>query len=153
VESVTVNFKIKNAGIQVDGKFTTVSGQANLLVHDPSKSSFSGKVEANSIQTGINLRDQHLRKDEYFSAEKFPLITMQSVQITPTGQGSYNVSWDVTMKGQTRRISTLVTAMERNEQLMLRSEFTINRRDWGIGGNSLTMSDQVKVVLAAVMSR
>lgn len=153
VESVSVNFKIKNAGIQVDGRFTSVSGQANLLVNDLSKSSFSGKVEGKSIQTGINLRDQHLRKDEYFSVQKFPVITMQSVLVSPTGPGTYEVSWELTMKGQTRRFSSSVTAIERNQQLILRSEFSINRRDWKIGGNSLTMSDQVKVILGAVLSR
>ena len=153
LENLSVTFRIKNAGLQVDGKFTSLTGQARLMEADLAASSFSGQVQAASISTGINLRDQHLRKGDYFDVEKFPSISMRSVQITPKEAGTYSVVWELTIKGQTRRFSSMVSAIERDQQLLLRSEFTINRRDWKVGGNSLTMSDQVKVLLTATMRK
>src|SRR6478609_1115178 len=76
--SSVISFKIKNAGIWVDGSF---SGLTGTVLFDPehlSHSSIEASVNAASINTGIELRNNHLKKEEYFNVEKFPRISMKS---------------------------------------------------------------------------
>ncbi|QLH45367.1 MAG: YceI family protein [Bacteroidota bacterium] len=63
----TITFKIKNAGIWVKGSFTKSSIQVSFDEVNLAQSEFIGQIDANSIQTGIKLRDNHLRdKEEFF---------------------------------------------------------------------------------------
>lgn len=148
LSSLKVSFRIKNAGIGVDGSFTKATGYTDLQKDNPAASRFRGEVEAASIETGIGLRNQHLRKAEYFDATKYPVLRMQSVEVQWV-QGKYLVSWDISMKGQTRRVKSEVDVISQGDTFLLQTEMTINRRDWKIGGASLTMADQVRLRLQA----
>lgn len=68
-----VKFKIKNAGLTVDGTFSDYKADIFYDENDVSKSKFYGEVKTTSINTGINLRDNDLRKKEYFDVKNFPL--------------------------------------------------------------------------------
>lgn len=149
LNSLKVSFRIKNAGIGVDGSFAKASGYADLQQGNPAASRFRGEVEAAFIETGIGLRNQHLRRAEYFDVARFPLLRMQSVEVQMV-QGKYQVTWDITMKGQTRRLKSDVDVIRQGDAFLLKTEMTINRRDWKIGGSSLTMADQVKVTVQGV---
>ena len=82
VQNSSINFKIKNAGIWVNGSFTNATVEVNINEANPTQSTFSGIVESKSIQTGIKLRDNHLRdKDDFFNVEKFPTLSMKSVRV------------------------------------------------------------------------
>ncbi|MCZ8285049.1 MAG: YceI family protein, partial [Bacteroidia bacterium] len=78
VTNSKVGFKIKNAGLTVDGSFKGLEAD---IAFDPAKA-YGNKIEASvdvkTINTSSNTRDKHLKKEEYFDAEKFPKITMKS---------------------------------------------------------------------------
>lgn len=148
LSTLMVSFRIKNAGIGVDGSFVKATGYADLQQGNPAASHFLGEVEVASIETGIGLRNQHLLKPEYFDVGRFPVLRMQSVEVQWV-QGKYLVSWDLSMKGQTRRVQSEVDVIRQADAVLLQTEMTINRRDWKIGGSSLIMADQVKVTVQA----
>ena len=154
VKSTTISFKIKNAGIKVDGSFKKAT--ISIVVDDTKleNSTFMGVVDANSISTGIKLRDTHLKeKEDFFYTEKFPSLTMKSVSVTQKKPDVYTVVWDLTMKGSTRRFSSEVVTKIVDNTLLLSTEFVINRNDWNIGGNSFTMGDQVTVKIKSTLSK
>src|SRR6185312_7753405 len=73
-----ISFVIKNAGFSVDGSFSGLSGE---IIFDPKelpKSSFNTSIDAASINTGINKRNEHLKKDEYFDVAKYPKISFKT---------------------------------------------------------------------------
>ncbi len=154
VSLTTISFKIKNAGIGVDGKFGKIISQLFIDESNPSKSTFTGTVESNSISTGIQLRDNHLKdKDEFFNVVKYPTIVMKSVSVVVKNKGIYNVTWDLTIKGVTRRFSTEVLTKVDGNNMIVSTQFKINRNDWNIGGSSLTMGDAVTVKLNARLTK
>jgi polyisoprenoid-binding protein YceI len=154
VKLISVSFKIKNAGIGVDGTFKKVNAQINIDEANPSKSSFVGSAEVGSISTGIKLRDSHLKeKPEFFNQAQFPSVVMKSVGVQLKSAGLYTVTWDLTIRGITRRFSSDVLTKVQGDQLSISTEFRINRNDWKLGGSSITMGDFVTVRLNSTLSK
>lgn len=153
VISCTAEFKIKNAGITVDGSFNPVNATIQWNEKNPSASKISGEVMAQSVKTGIALRDRHLReKSEFFNSPKFPKLSMESVRIEPEQGGNFQVTWDLTIKGLTLRFKSLLHRELKVGQTRLWTDFKIDRRQWKVGGNSLTMGDIVSVHLEALFA-
>ena len=79
----SIKFKIKNAGITVNGKFNTIDVNASYNSANPAASVFSGTATVSSVSTGISLRDDHIKdKEEFFNVKKYPTITMKSTKVT-----------------------------------------------------------------------
>src|SRR5205085_12458835 len=73
-----VTFTIKNFGINTNGEFKGLRGTIKWDASNPAASIFNVTVDAKTINTGIDMRDSHLSKEEYFNVEKFPVITFTS---------------------------------------------------------------------------
>ena len=145
VTNSEITFKIKNAGFKVDGSFKGFSAQ---ILFDPTKlseSSILASVETKTINTGIGMRDKHIKKEEYFNAEKYPKITMKSVKFIDKGKNNYIGSFQLTIKSITKTIDIPFTFVENVSIGTFNGSFEINRQEYTVGGNSWTMSDNVIV--------
>lgn len=153
LQNAEVRFEIKNAGFTVKGKFDSIPAiQLTMQRGSAGKITLSGTVAAASINTGIGIRDKHLRKPDYFDTEKYPLITLQSTGITKNGkemQGNFNLQ----MKQTTRAITMAITMTEKGNLVEMNGTFTINRKDFGVGGNSMTLADNVDIFVHAVFEK
>lgn len=143
-----VSFVIKNFGLKVDGQLKGIKGSISFDPNALSNSSFNVSVNANTINTDNSARDKHLRKEDYFHVEKFPTISYASTKISKTGTaGKYTVVGNLTMKGTTKPIEYDFTATPSNNGYTFKGSFTINRRDFNVGGKSLPLSDMLTVNL------
>lgn len=143
-----VSFIIKNFGLKVDGHLKGIKGSISFDPNALNNSAFNVSVNANTINTDNSARDKHLRKEEYFHVEKFPLISFVSSKITKSGlAGKYSVAGNLTMKGTTKPIEFDFTATPTNNGFIFKGSFTINRRDFNVGGKSLPLSDNLTVNL------
>jgi len=102
-----VRFEVNHLGISfVDGEFTKLDG--NIETKD-STSFENAKVEfeidVNSINTRVEARDQHLKSDDFFSAEKFPKMTLKNATLKKSGKGKYKLAGELTIKGVTKPVS------------------------------------------------
>ena len=70
----SVVFHIKNAGITVDGKFSGLAAAIKFDENDLANSSIYASVKATTVNTGIDKRDEHLLKAEYFDVANHPKI-------------------------------------------------------------------------------
>lgn len=105
-EGSRVRFSIKNFGIPTGGTFTGLQGNIIFDADNLSASSFDVNVDAKTINTSINARDNHLRKDEYFDVKKYPTLRFISTKVTTSStKGSLLVSGKITIKGITKEIS------------------------------------------------
>lgn len=141
-----VTFVIKNFGINTKGSFRGLKGTINWDATNPSASSFNVSVDAKTINTAIDARDKDLRGEIYFNTDKYPTIDFSSTQISGTN-GNYRVTGNLTMKGITKTISFPFTVTSSGAGYLFKGEFTINRLDYNIGGNSMVLSDNVDVNL------
>lgn len=143
-----VKFKIKNLGVSITGEFTGLTARINFDPSNLGVSALEASVDANSINTGIDLRDDHLRKEEYFDVKNHPRIKFVSTKITAGSRGSYTVYGNLSMKGITREISFPFTAVPQSGGFLFSGEFKINRRDFKVGGSSITLADNLTVILS-----
>lgn len=143
-----VSFVIKNFGLKVDGQLKGIKGSISFDPNTVNNSSFNVSVNANTINTDNSARDKHLRKEDYFHVEKFPLISFVSTKITKSGlAGKYTVAGNLTMKGTTKQIEFDFTATPTSNGFSFKGSFIINRRDFNVGGKSLPLSDMLTVNL------
>jgi polyisoprenoid-binding protein YceI len=147
-EGSKVHFTIKNFGIKTGGDFTGLKG---TIVFNPkalATSSMNVSVDANSVNTDNGSRDKHLRKEEYFNVEKFPLLTFVSTKITESSTaGRFFIFGNLTIKGVTKAIQFGFSATPSASGYAFTGDFEINRRDFGVGGSSAVMADKLKVTL------
>lgn len=143
-----VHFVIKNFGIKTGGDFTGLKGTINFNPSNLAASSFDVSVEAKTIDTDSKSRDEHLQESEYFDVEKYPLITMKSTKIVhSTTAGRYYLFANLTIKGTTKPVQFGFSATPKNGGYVFEGQFEINRRDFGVGGSSISMADKLKVSL------
>lgn len=142
-----VTFKIKNLGFNTGGSF---SGLAGTIVFNPDNldgCSFDVHIDAGSINTGVDMRDDHLRSEDYFDVKNHPQIRFVSTKITGNKKsGTLFVSGKLTIKGTTKDISFPFTAQPVKDGYFFNGEFKLNRRDFKVGGGSM-VSDNLTVFL------
>lgn len=125
----------------VKGRFTQFSGKIDLDEANPAASVVDVTIDANSVSTGDEKRDGHLRSPDFFDAAQYPTLTFKSTRVEQVGDDSARVYGDLTIKGVTRPVTLEVTREGetknmRGERLMGFSVRTsINRKDWGLNWN------------------
>ncbi|MES2005843.1 MAG: YceI family protein [Bacteroidota bacterium] len=149
-----INFSIKNFGINTNGSFTGLEGKIRFMESDLNASLFDISVDVNTLTTGIKARDNHLRKEEYFNAEKFPRINFVSKKVLATEKsGEYTITGTITIKGISKEISFPVTVTKQTDGLRFKTGFKLNRRDFKVGGSSIVLSDNLVVSLSLVAKK
>jgi polyisoprenoid-binding protein YceI len=140
-----IQFKIKNAGITVDG---TIPGWMVEVDFDPKKldqSSIRGSANSASIQTGIQLRDKHLQGREYFHIQKYPEIHLQSKSFKANGKNAFIGIFELQVRDVKKEVQIPFTVIQIGKQRNYKGEFVIDRLDFGMGEKSLVLSDEVRV--------
>jgi polyisoprenoid-binding protein YceI len=145
-EPAPINFAIKNAGLNVNGSINGLEGFIVMGAQSGIPVKIEGTIDPNTIKTGINLRDNHLKKADYFNAKEFPKICMVSTQIKKNNAGKYAGNFDLTIKGIKKSISIPFTFSATSKGYTMQGEFSINRLDFGLGETSMILSDTVKIV-------
>jgi polyisoprenoid-binding protein YceI len=143
-----VSFKIKNFGSTVDGSFKGLKGTIHFDVSNVSNAIFDVTINAATINTGIGMRDSHLRKPDYLNVADFPTIRFVSGKVEESGKANERiVTGKLTIKKTTKEISFPFQYSEANGVLKFTGAFTINRIDFGVGGNSFSLADELTVML------
>lgn len=147
-EGSSIQFSIKNFGLSTKGSFSGLSGKIIYNPADPLHASFDVHIAANSINTGNNTRDRHLRGDGYFDVEHFPQITIKSENITSADQGgSYILHGSLSIRGNSRKIALPFTIMPAGSGFIFEGSITINRLDYKVGSSSISLADNATVYL------
>ena len=157
----SVGFKVKHLVVSnVRGAFNSFNvEEMEFDGEDPANWKVSATIDAASIDTGNQDRDDHLRGEDFLNVAEYPQITFVSVAIQPSEDGLYALHGDLTMHGVTKRI---VLDLEHNGTIEdpwggTRSGFTatgeIDRRDFGLTWNKaieaggVVVGDEVKITL------
>ena len=141
-----IKFAIKNFGLTVDGTFSGVKGTILFDSKNIEKSEITLSVNSNSVNTDNKERDKHLKKEDYFSVEKFPLISFTSTRITKKiGINKFLINGNLTIKGITKPVEFEVTISNKDAILTIKGTLQLNRKTYKVGGNSMVLSDNVKL--------
>lgn len=92
----------------VHGRFADFGGSIEIAA-DVDKSRVEAVIQAGSIDTGNQMRDDHLRSSDFLDITRSPQITYDSTSLTPTGPDRWTVHGDLTLRGITRPIDLDLT--------------------------------------------
>lgn len=102
----TAAFVVKHMMLnKVRGEFGKVSSTLDWDKDDPSKSSVEVKIDAASIDTRQEKRDNHLKSPDFFDVAKCPEITFKSTKVEKAGDDKYKLAGDLTMHCQTHPVT------------------------------------------------
>jgi polyisoprenoid-binding protein YceI len=149
-EGSTISFKIKNFGINSEGSFKGLRGTIAWDPQNVAADTFDVSIDAASVNTDNSMRDDHLRKDTYFDVEKYPRIRLVATAVTRVDRnGHYKLTGKLTIKSTTKDISFPFLATPAGNDYIFKGTFTINRRDFDVGGAS-TLGNDVTVTLTVL---
>ncbi len=139
-----IGFVARHAMVtKVRGTFHTFEGTAHLDGADPSRSTAQLVIKAESIDTGVEQRDQHLRTNDFLDAPNFPDITFRTTAVEPRSDGEYRVTGDLTIKDNTRPVTIdfeyTGNAVDPygNLRVGLEGSVTISRKEFGVSWNAV----------------
>ena len=131
-----LSFKATSRLQNADGRFHRFGGDVTVDPRDPTTARISLTIEAASIDTQNTKRDNHLRSQDFFWAERHPTIVFESLRASQQG-GSIAVVGKLTMRGVTREITVPTTVSVTAEELSARGEFDLKRTDYEINYQSV----------------
>ena len=157
-------FSVRHLGLStVRGAFTKVSGTAKYDPADPSKDSLEVTIDANSVDTRVEMRDNDLRSPRFFDVQKYPTITFHSKAAKAAGAGKLKITGDLTIHGVTKEVvldvdgptAPIKDPMGSGQRMGASATTKINRQDFGIVtmpggiGDEITITIDVELVQAA----
>ena len=95
-----VYFSIEHIYATVQGRFNTIAATVHFDPANLKESRFDFEIKVDSIDTGIDQRDDHLRSADFFAAATHPLITFRSNAVTDAGGNLYQVAGKLTIMGK-----------------------------------------------------
>lgn len=133
--NTTIQFKVRNMLIMnVTGAFEKFKGTLDINETDITKSKADVSIEAASINTGIDRRDNHLRSPSFFDVAKFPTITFVTTKVE-AGTDNLKVTGNLTIKGITKQVTLTIEDPNRLQYGLKRGAIataTVNRQDFGV---------------------
>lgn len=143
----SVTFKIKNLGITIDGSFGGLKADIKFDPAHLDQSAIGADVETARINTDNDTRDDHLRSDSFFDVVKYPKITLRSVSFKHRSGKNYTGTFNLTIKDKTNAVEIPFSYTEAGNTAAFKGTLKIDRTDYGVGGNSMVMSDDVIITI------
>lgn len=131
----------------VEGKFKTLEGKINLN-QNFSKSTVEAVLDAKSIDTGVEKRDEHLRSADFFNTDEFSQIKFKSTSIEGKPD-KFKLIGDLTIRGVTKRVTLeskylgSVVDGYGNQKVAIEGKTVISRKDFGLTWNSVVEAGPV----------
>lgn len=153
VDSASVAFAVTNAGLPVHGSFADLEADVGFDPDDPEHSMILASVDASTVDTGIGLRNRHLRKRDYFHVDQHPRIRMESVRIERRDFDAYRGTFLLEIRGIQREVTVPFTFTHNSASGTFEGSFMLDRLDFGLGESSLILADDITVQLTVDVSR
>jgi len=151
----TAQFSVRHLGIStVRGAFTKVSGSAKYDPADPAKTTLDASIEATSVDTRVEMRDNDLRSPNFLEVQKYPTINFHSKQVKVAGNGKLQITGDLTIHGVTKEVvldvdgpSSPIKDPWGNQRMGASATTRINRMDFGVKGAAGVVGDDISITI------
>jgi polyisoprenoid-binding protein YceI len=150
-------FSVRHLGVStVRGAFTRVTGSAKYDPADPSKDSLEANIDANSVDTRVEMRDNDLRSPHFLEVQKYPTITFHSKQTKVAGPGKLSITGDLTIHGVTKEVvldmdgpSAAIKDPWGNQRIGASATTKIIRQDFGVSFMPGVVGDEITITIDA----
>jgi polyisoprenoid-binding protein YceI len=152
----SVNFSIRHLFSEVPGHFNKFTGTLTVDRDNMEKSSAEATIDVASVDTANAMRNGHLQKPEFFDAAKFPTITFKSTSWKKTGEDTYDVTGDLTIKGVIKPVVLKVEVLGFGPGLQpgvqvsgWKATTTVHRSDFGVSAFPKVVGEDVAITINA----
>lgn len=155
----SVGFSVKHLMItNVKGSFKEYSGEIDFDLASKTFNVFKGVIKTVSIDTGIEKRDNHLRSEDFFLANKYPEMTFMMKSYKSDGDEGVMIG-DLTIRGVTKEVEMevedlgVIKDLKGNNRVGFTLKGKINRMDYGLKWNKalefggVAVSETVKITI------
>lgn len=162
----SVKFNLKHLVIsEVEGNFKLFSGNVTSVNADFNNAQINFSVDVNSINTDNEKRDEHLKSDDFFNAEKFPAMKFSSTSFKKIKGNNYTLEGNMTIRDVTKKVKFAVvyggTVKDPwgNIKAGFKATGKINRKEFGLKWSSLTeaggavVGDDVNMVINVELAK
>ena len=155
-------FSVKHLGIStVRGVFEKTSGTVTFDPADLTKTSIDATIDATTVNTRVQMRDNDLRSPRFLDVQKFPTIKFKSTRTEAAGTGKLKVTGDLTIHGVTKPAvldvdtssQPITDPMGKGLRMGASATTKINRTDFGITTLPGVVGDDIQIVLDVEMTR
>lgn len=132
-EASRIDFGFKQMGVGMDGRFEKFSVQ---LQFDPSKPEAARAVlelQVDSVDTGSVEGNEEVKGKLWFDSANHPLARFESKELKSLGEGRYELSGDLTIKGRTKPVAARLGYVPDGSRAQLEGSFNMKRSDFGVG--------------------
>lgn len=151
-----VTFKIRHMGIsKVGGKFDKFSGDFDYEEGKPKTWKAQAVIEAASIDTGVEKRDNHLKSSDFFDVEKYSTLTFKSTEVQDLGKGKAKLSGLLNMHGVEKpvtldlEIGGVVPDMGgKGTRAGFAATVVVSRKDFGMTTGAPMVGDDVEIAIS-----
>jgi len=130
----SVAFGYSQMNVKMDGSFGQLkASEFRFDPANPAAAKVAIEVALDSVDAGYPEANTELQKDEWLALAAHPLATFTSSQVEALGDGRFQVTGDLSIKGQTRQVTAPFTFQEDGGNGIFEGGFTFQRADFGIG--------------------
>jgi polyisoprenoid-binding protein YceI len=146
-EKAKVGFSVKGPFGTVNGTFTGLEAAIHFDPSDPGGSSVQASIDANTVSSGVGLRNHHLKTEEqYLNTAKYPRISYKSTKIEKSGSG-FKALGNLTIKDVTKPVEIPFTFVPDGGNGVFKGDFSFKREDFTIGKSGGSVGDMITIHL------
>jgi len=138
------------------GEFTEFSGTFTIDEDDPANSSVNVTIQADSVDTQHDKRDEHIRSPDFLNVKEYPEITFTSTEVEKTGEKTAEVTGDLTLHGTTKPVTLDVTLNKMGKHPLpdynniltagISARATIERSNFGVSTFAPAIGEEMKLM-------
>lgn len=151
-----LGFVVKHLTIsEIDGRFADFSVKVTTSKPDYTDAKIELTAKVASVDTDIEMRDNHLRSADFFDAEKYPTLTFVSTSLSKIHDNKGKLVGELTFHGVTKTVTldvtyfgTVTNPMNNQETAGFKILGTIKRSDFNLGPNfpDAVVGEDVKII-------
>lgn len=149
-----VDFSIRHLLATSKGTFQKIDGTVNFT---DSSSTMDIRIDVNSINTGSEKRDEHLRGEDFFAVDNYPTIQLIAMNIVKTDEG-YLIQGDLTVKDVTKAVEIPINYLGKTDtpwgfpSAAFTGEIVINKNDFGITYGQGMLGEEVTISISTELN-
>ena len=139
-----IGFKVRHLGFsKVRGRFDEFSGTVRMAPSQLATLKAEAVINAASVNTGVDDRDEHLRSGDFFDVEAYPKLTFEATEVREVSAYAFTLVGALTLHGVTRPVELDAVFLGEAEdpwggrRIAFEAETTISRKDFGLTWNSV----------------
>jgi polyisoprenoid-binding protein YceI len=152
-----INYSLRHILSKYTSSFTKLSGDITVDRDNLEKSSVTATIDVAALTTDSEGRDKHIKGPDFFDVAKFPSATFKSKSWKKTGENTFDITGDLTIKDVTKEVVLKTTLLGfgpgmRPGTLLSGWEATttIKKSDFGLAGPAMlqkALGDEVAITI------